>query len=76
MKGLSEAMLRLVQSPELRQQLGEGSQQRVRSNYFDWDSKVDRTVEIFREVLGLPATTDESQVQLPEKQPELSGMNP
>jgi glycosyltransferase involved in cell wall biosynthesis len=53
-KGLTEAMLRLAKSPQLRDQLGEGSKQRVRSNYFDWDAKVDRVVEIFQEVLGLP----------------------
>lgn len=53
-KGLTEAMLRLTQSPQLRDQLGEGSKRRVRSNYFDWDAKVDRIVEIFHDVLGLP----------------------
>jgi glycosyltransferase involved in cell wall biosynthesis len=49
--GLAAAMIRLAESPELRRQMGEASQQRVRSNYFDWDSKVDRIIEIFTETL-------------------------
>ena len=47
--GLAEAMIRLANSPELRIQLGEGSMKRVRTNNLDWDSKVDRIVEIFKE---------------------------
>ncbi|MFM7423774.1 MAG: glycosyltransferase family 4 protein [Elainella sp.] len=49
--GLAAAMIRLADSPELRQQMGQASLQRVRSNYFDWDAKVDRIVEIFEETL-------------------------
>jgi glycosyltransferase involved in cell wall biosynthesis len=49
--GLTSAMLRMAESPELRRQLGEGGQQRVKTNYFDWDSKVDRVLEIFKEIL-------------------------
>jgi glycosyltransferase involved in cell wall biosynthesis len=51
-QGLAAAMIRLAESPELRRQLGEGARQRVRTNYFDWDSKVDRTLEIFKETLA------------------------
>jgi glycosyltransferase involved in cell wall biosynthesis len=58
-QGLTTAMLRLAESPELRQQLGKGGQQRIRTNYFDWDSKVDRVVEIFQETL---ARTSQSEV--------------
>lgn len=47
--GLAEAMIRLAGSPELRMQLGEGSKKRVRTNNLDWDAKVDRIVEIFKE---------------------------
>jgi glycosyltransferase involved in cell wall biosynthesis len=50
--GLAAAMLRLAESPELRRQMGEASQQRVKGNYFDWDSKVDRIIEIFAETLA------------------------
>jgi glycosyltransferase involved in cell wall biosynthesis len=50
--GLAEAMIRLAESPELQRQMGQASQQRVRTNYFDWDSKVDRIVEIFVETLS------------------------
>jgi glycosyltransferase involved in cell wall biosynthesis len=50
--GLAAAMIRLAADPELRQQMGQASLQRVRSNYFDWDAKVDRIVEIFQETLA------------------------
>lgn len=49
--GLAEAMVRLAESPELRETMGEASKQRVRSNYLDWDSKVDHLVEIFEATL-------------------------
>lgn len=49
--GLADAMIHMAQSPELRKQLGEGSTQRVKTKYFDWDSKTDRVIEIFEETL-------------------------
>ncbi|MEB3280524.1 MAG: glycosyltransferase family 4 protein [Lyngbya sp.] len=49
--GLAQAMIRLAQSPQLRDQMGEGAKQRVREDYFDWHSKCDRIVEIFSETL-------------------------
>lgn len=48
-QGLADAMIKLAESPELRLQLGEGSKKRVRTNYLDWDSKVDHIIEIFKE---------------------------
>jgi glycosyltransferase involved in cell wall biosynthesis len=51
--GLAAAMVRLTESPELRQQMGEASLKRVRDNYLDWDSKVDRIIEIFEETLAV-----------------------
>jgi glycosyltransferase involved in cell wall biosynthesis len=45
--GLAHAIVKLANSPELRVQLGQGAKQRVRSDYLDWDSKVDRVIEIF-----------------------------
>lgn len=47
--GLAHAIVKLANSPELRVQLGQGAKQRVRSDYLDWDSKVDRVIEIFKE---------------------------
>lgn len=52
--GLAEAMIRLAESPDLRQQMGKASIDRVRSHYFDWDAKVDRIVEIFEEITTQP----------------------
>lgn len=49
--GLSEAMIRLAESPELRLRLGEGGTRRVRTRCFDWDAKTDRVLEILRETL-------------------------
>jgi glycosyltransferase involved in cell wall biosynthesis len=54
-QGLTDAMIRMAESPRLRCELGQGSKQRVRENYFDWDAKVDRVVEIFHDVLGTTA---------------------
>lgn len=50
-QGLADAMLRLAESSSLREELGNGSLTRVRENYFDWDRKVDRIIDIFQEVL-------------------------
>lgn len=47
--GLAHAIVKLANSPELRVQLGQGAKQRVRSDYLDWDSKVERVIEIFKE---------------------------
>lgn len=49
--GLAQAMIQLANSPELRRQMGEAGPKRVRTNYFDWDSKVDKIIEIFYETL-------------------------
>ncbi|MDY7019921.1 MAG: glycosyltransferase family 4 protein [Cyanobacteriota bacterium] len=50
-KGLTQGMSRLAESPQLREQMGEAAKQRIRQHYFDWDSKCDRIVEIFSETL-------------------------
>jgi glycosyltransferase involved in cell wall biosynthesis len=44
--GLTEAMLKLTLSPDLRQRMGRAGQERVRQ-YFDWERKVDRIIEIY-----------------------------
>jgi len=48
--GLAEAMVLLAGSSEMRREMGRAAQERVRTNCFDWDSKVDRLIEIYREV--------------------------
>ena len=50
-KGLADAMIQLSQSEELRHQMGEEGKKRILNNYFDWDAKTDRIIEIFRETL-------------------------
>ena len=50
--GLAAAMMRLAESPDLRRRLGAGSVRRVKTNYFDWDSKADRVLQIFADVLS------------------------
>ncbi len=50
-EGLSKAMIRLAESSQLRDQMAEAAKQRVREDYFDWQSKCDRMIEIFAETL-------------------------
>lgn len=50
-QALATAMEKLAQSPELRQQLGTGAKARIKSSYLDWDSKVDRVLEICEETI-------------------------
>ena len=49
-KGLTEAMLRLAQSPELRESMGSAGYSRVRE-HFDWERKVDRMIEIYQQTI-------------------------
>jgi glycosyltransferase involved in cell wall biosynthesis len=50
-RGLSEAMLRLANSPELRKQMGQAGTERVRTNFYDWNQKADRLLEIYAELI-------------------------
>jgi glycosyltransferase involved in cell wall biosynthesis len=50
--GLAAAMMRLAESPELRQKMGDAGIKRVKENYFDWESKADRILEICHATLG------------------------
>ena len=50
--GLSEAMLNLARSPELRRVLGEGGKLRVRKDGLDWQSKADLIYSILEDVAG------------------------
>lgn len=49
-QGLTEAMLKLAQSPELRQSMGFAGRERVRQ-HFDWERKVDRMMEIYQQTI-------------------------
>ena len=49
-KGLTEAMLMLAHSPELRQSMGSAGYSRVRE-HFDWERKVDRIIEIYQQTI-------------------------
>lgn len=49
--GLTDAMLKLAQSPELRLSMGRAGLERVRK-YFDWERKVDRILEIYKQTCG------------------------
>ena len=46
--GLTDAMLKLAQSPELRQKMGRAGKERV-LKYFDWERKLDQIIEIYKE---------------------------
>ncbi len=48
--GLANAMVALGQSPTLRAQLGQAGRQRIKSQRFDWDSKIDYITELFEEL--------------------------
>jgi glycosyltransferase involved in cell wall biosynthesis len=52
--GLADAMVQLAESPELRRKLGAAASHRVRNGLYDWDSKTDRVLEIFSQILGRP----------------------
>jgi glycosyltransferase involved in cell wall biosynthesis len=49
--GLADAMLRLAESPELRRSMGQAGRRRVAESVYNWDRKVDRVVEIYRETI-------------------------
>ena len=50
MVGLTDAMLRLAGSPELRQEMGRSGRERVASD-FDWEKKIEKLLEIYEGVL-------------------------
>ncbi|HTN52309.1 MAG TPA: glycosyltransferase [Anaeromyxobacter sp.] len=49
-EGLASAMARLAGSPELRARLGRAARRRVEER-FDWERKIDRILEIYREAM-------------------------
>ena len=49
--GLSSAIVKLAQSPELRQKMGAAGKQRVLMGDYDWDQKINHLIEIFIETI-------------------------
>jgi glycosyltransferase involved in cell wall biosynthesis len=49
--GLSSAIVKLAQSPELRQKMGAAGKQRVQIGDYDWDQKIDHLIRIFIETI-------------------------
>jgi glycosyltransferase involved in cell wall biosynthesis len=52
-EGLYEALVQLGESPQLRSTLGAAGRERVERE-FDWERKIDRILEIYRDVANLP----------------------
>ncbi len=50
--GLADAMIRLAESPELRETMGRAAIRRVESGTYDWDRKIDRFLEIYAETIA------------------------
>jgi Glycosyltransferase len=59
-QGLTEAMLKLAHSPELRQSMGSAGYSRVRE-HFDWERKVDRMIEIYQQTIDNSSSTPEAK---------------
>lgn len=53
--GIAAAMIKMAQSPELRQTMGRAGHQRV-INHFDWEVKVNTMLEIYRETIERVST--------------------
>jgi glycosyltransferase involved in cell wall biosynthesis len=60
--GLTAAMLRLANSPELRESMGKAGFNKVRQQ-FSWDSKVDRILEIYK----LAMKSNQAPIKKPAK---------
>ncbi len=52
--GLTDAMVRLSQSPELRRRLGDAARARIEAE-FDWERKMDAILALYSRVSGAPA---------------------
>jgi glycosyltransferase involved in cell wall biosynthesis len=50
-QGFADAMVRLANSPELRACMGRNGRQKV-LNHYDWERKVDRVLEIYKEAIA------------------------
>jgi len=45
--GMTAAIIKLAQSPDLRKKFGEAGKQRVRSGDYDWQQKIDHLIQIY-----------------------------
>ena len=67
--GLAEAMIRLAEAPDERKAMGIAARQHVKTQYFDWESKTDRVIEIMNSCLRTTVPTGEEDCV----QSEISG---
>jgi glycosyltransferase involved in cell wall biosynthesis len=51
-QGLTDAIIKLANEPDLRRRMGQAGKQRVRVGDYDWNQKVDHLVRIYLEALG------------------------
>jgi glycosyltransferase involved in cell wall biosynthesis len=65
--GLAQAMIKLAENPQLRQQMGQSATQQVYQRYLNWDSKCDRIIEIFSETLGQQYQTTQEKTPLQQE---------
>lgn len=49
-EGLADAMVRLAESPDLRAAMGRAGREKV-AREFDWEAKVDRMIEVYRDAI-------------------------
>ena len=63
--GFAAAMVRLARDPAARRQLGAAGLEKVRSGLLNWDVKIDRILEIYRETIGLPAGAGPVETTVP-----------
>ena len=60
-------MIRLAEDDDLRRQMSAAALKRSASNYYDWDSKSERMLEIFGEVIEWAAREAKRPLQLLER---------
>jgi glycosyltransferase involved in cell wall biosynthesis len=48
---LTSAMLKLAADADLRTRMGAAARHRLMTHYFEWESKADRMLEIYRETI-------------------------
>lgn len=54
--GLADAMIRLARDPELRHRMGEAAIRHASGGIFNWDRKIDKFLEIYRETVATPSS--------------------
>ncbi len=74
--GFAAAMIELGHSPELRKRLGEAGLAKVRSSLLNWDLKIDRILEIYRETIGKSELVSIAPVPVPVPVPVPTSSGP